>query len=78
MSYEYQAKDWIVFFNEATTGKPYKFVAVGAKAADHIKGKVVKGGGFHGTYPEARAYVEELNDRYNYQFKKRRRVNGGN
>ena len=70
MSYEYKAKDWIVFFNETTTGKPYKFVAVGAKAADHIRDKVVKGGGFHGTYPEALAYVEELNNRYNYQFKK--------
>ena len=78
MSYEYQMKDWIIFFNEATVGKPFRFVAVGANAANCISGKVMKGGGFHGTYPEVRAHVEELNDRYNNQFKKRRRVNGGN
>ena len=78
MSYEYQVKDWIIFFNEATTGKPYKFVAVGAKAAEHIKAKTMKGCGFHGTYPEARAYVEELNDSYYYQLRKRRKADGRN
>ena len=77
MSYEYQVKDWIVFFNEATVGKPYRFVAVGAKAAEHIKGKVMKGGGFHGTYPEAKDYVEHLNNEYMKQFKMKRRYERG-
>jgi len=57
----WQVCDWILFYDEGRGhGNVVKAVAVGSKAAGHSSGTVIKG--FRGTYPEAKAEANRLNE----------------
>ena len=51
--------DWIIFHNDGEHGKTIACCAVGSQEASHAKGTVLRG--FHGTYPEVKQLVEDLN-----------------
>lgn len=55
---------WIFYWNDGKTGRQIEFAALGSRRAEKIEGNVLKGGGFNGTYNEARALAVKLNKQY--------------
>lgn len=63
--HHYKPCDWIIYRPDVIVQERYiKCVAVGSERAARTNGTVVKGGGFFGTYLEARDVAEIMNDKF--------------